>query len=287
MIDPAAAARACGGVAARRFSRAPTRRCCPRLRPSRTPPSRRRSRRPAHDRMAARPRASTSGSAGAGRPGDLTQRRTPSPRRLLSAASVPARRSLCRSPHGRPGGRRDGRSRPDVVGGRRQPHFARVLGAQETRPLSHEAPRPSIVGAVPVGVHGRGATGTRPVVLRCRSSGRPVPCFLPWMSVRMKTIRSPFCPRSAPSRRVGQFSRNSSTQAASMCCTRTPAGRGRGGPDRHLARATMFSIIAPPLKSLKYRTSLVAVGVGHLEEAVPSLGVHPLDGARWIIPGTS
>src|SRR6266540_1963509 len=57
------------------------------------------------------------------------------------------------------------------------------------------------------------------------------------------------------------FSRNSSTQASSRCCSRRPFCP----EDRNslmaifLARSTMFWIIAPELKSLKYRTSSAEV----------------------------
>ena len=90
-----------------------------------------------------------------------------------------------------------------------------------------------------------------------------VPC-LPWMSVRMKTIRSPFLPeiRAQSSGLVvfgrSSFSLNSSTQAASRCWTRMPrwSCSRRSLIAIFLARLTMFSIMAPELKSLKYRTSL-------------------------------
>ena len=88
--------------------------------------------------------------------------------------------------------------------------------------------------------------------------------FLPWIRVRMNTMRSPFLPeiRAQSSGLVvfgrSSFSRNSSMQAASTCWTRMPFSpmSRKSLMDIFFARATMFSIIAPELKSLKYRISL-------------------------------
>ena len=86
---------------------------------------------------------------------------------------------------------------------------------------------------------------------------------MPVMSVRMKTIRSPFLPeiRAQSSGLVvlgrSSFSLNSSTHAWSMCWTRSPRWAGLRSLSRKsliaifLARSTMFWIIAPELKSLK------------------------------------
>jgi hypothetical protein len=88
--------------------------------------------------------------------------------------------------------------------------------------------------------------------------------FLPWTRVRMKTIRSPFLPemRAQSSGLVvlgrSSFSLNSSMHASSRCETRIPywPRSSRSLIAIFFARATMFSIMAPELKSLKYRTSL-------------------------------
>ena len=77
-------------------------------------------------------------------------------------------------------------------------------------------------------------------------------------------MRSPFLPemRAQSSGLVvlgrSSFSLNSSTQAASRWATRMPfCPVSRNSLMAiFLARATMFSIMAPELKSLKYRTSL-------------------------------
>ncbi len=77
-------------------------------------------------------------------------------------------------------------------------------------------------------------------------------------------MRSPFLPemRAQSSGLVvlgrSSFSLNSSTQAASRCATRMPFWPVSRNclMAIFLARATMFSIMAPELKSLKYRTSL-------------------------------
>src|SRR5262245_59443184 len=87
---------------------------------------------------------------------------------------------------------------------------------------------------------------------------------LPETSVRMYTIRSPFLPemRAQSSGFVvfgrSSFSRNSSTHAASRCDTRSPLLPlvSRSLIAIFFARSTMFWIIAPELKSLKYRVSL-------------------------------
>src|SRR6056297_967943 len=97
-------------------------------------------------------------------------------------------------------------------------------------------------------------------VLATLSMLRPgPPPVLPWISVRMKTIRSPFLPemRAQSSGFVvlgrSSFSRNSSTQASSRCCTRMPFSPvfKKSLIADFLARETMFSSMAPELKSLK------------------------------------
>ena len=80
----------------------------------------------------------------------------------------------------------------------------------------------------------------------------------------MNTIRSPFLPemRAQSSGFVvlgrSSFSLNSSTHACSRWVTRMPfwSLSSRSLIAIFFARSTMFWIIAPELKSLKYRTSL-------------------------------
>ena len=120
------------------------------------------------------------------------------------------------------------------------------------------------------------------------SMDRPgsVPC-LPVISVRMKTIRSPFLPeiRAQSSGLVvlgrSSFSLNSSTHAWSRCETRSPCWLVLEEVlDRHLL-GPVDDVLdhRAGVEVLEVQDLLVTVGVGHLEEAVLlGLGVHPLHG---------
>ena len=118
-----------------------------------------------------------------------------------------------------------------------------------------------------------------------------VPC-LPVMSVRMKTIRSPFLPemRAQSSGLVvfGQVLVLLELVDAGLEHVRDPQALlvvVEEVLDRHLLGAVDDVLDhRAGVEVLEVQDLLVAVGVGHLEEAVLlGLGVHPLDGA----PGSS